>query len=208
MSRRMADAAFREQQWVDRYAPHIAPINQYVDELREQGRGWVPYVAPLHGGSDAQVLSVLRDPGPATHDDGGSGFVCVENNDGSAELQANLLEMVGLSPRALLPWNAYPWYINRAPKTAELDAGAPTILQLLQLAPEVSVVLLQGGDAWRAWDRLLRQAPALERDRNLTIVRTFHPSPQALFVKDPEKRARRVARRREAFQEVAAALGA
>lgn len=146
----MVDPDFRAQQWEDRYAAHIAPINRDVDDLRVQGRGWVPYVAPLHGGTDARVLSILRDPGPATQDEFGRGFICVENNDGSAELQANLLEEVGLSPRVLLPWNAYPWYINRAPKSPEIDAGVPTILRLLELSPDVRVVLLQGGDAWRA----------------------------------------------------------
>lgn len=202
----MADAAFREQQWNARYAPHIAPVNEYVDELREAGRGWAPYVAPLHGGVQARVLSILRDPGPATRDGAGSGFICVENDDGSAELQAVLLEQAGLLPFELLPWNAYPWYINRAPKAAELDAGVETILHLLELAPDLKVVLLQGGDANHAWRRLLRKAPNIEQDLGLTVVRTFHPSPQALFVRDRDERAARVKRRAEAFAEVATLL--
>ncbi|MEV8168848.1 uracil-DNA glycosylase [Microbacterium paraoxydans] len=206
MPRRMADPAFREQQWAERYAPHIAPVNEYVDHLREEGRGWVPYVAPIHGGVRARVLSILRDPGPATQDGKGSGFICVENNDGSAELQAVLLGEAGLSPFDLLPWNAYPWYINRVPNAAQLDAGVQTIIQLLKLVPDVSVVLLQGRHAERAWGRLLKLEPAIEQDRALSIVRTWHPSPQALFVRDPEQRAARVNRRREAFFEVAQLL--
>ena len=150
--------------------------------------------------------SILRDPGPATQDEVGSGFICVENDDGSAELQAVLLEEAGISSFELLPWNAYPWYINRAPKASELDAGVEAILHLLELAPKVKIVLLQGGDADHAWRRLLRIAPTIERDCGLTVVRTFHPSPQALFVRDLEQRAARVARRREAFHEVAALL--
>lgn len=202
----MSNPTFRAHQWEERYAPHIAPINRYVDELRGVGRGFVPYVAPLHGGVNARVLSVLRDPGPATRDGVGSGFICVENDDGSAELQAQLLETVGLSTADLLPWNAYPWYINRAPKASELDAGVPTMLKLIDLAPNVKVVLLQGSHAAHAWERLVRRNPHFEAGRGLTIVRSFHPSPQALFVKDPEERARRVARRAEAFEEVAALL--
>lgn len=206
MPRRMADPTFRAQQWADRYAPHIAPVNEYVDELREIGRGWAPYVAPLHGGVEARVLSILRDPGPATQDEIGSGFICVENDDGSAELQAVLLEAAGIPAFELLPWNAYPWYINRAPKTAELDVGVETILHLLNLARDLTVVLLQGRDADHAWRRLLRLAPGIEQERSLTVVRTFHPSPQALFVRDPEERAARTRRRSEAFLEVAALL--
>lgn len=202
----MADPVFRAHQWEERYAPRIAPVNRYVDELREVGRGFVPYVAPLHGGVNARVLSILRDPGPATRDGVGSGFICVENDDGSAELQAQLLETVGLSPADLLPWNAYPWYINRAPKASELDAGVPTVLKLMDLAPSLKVVLLQGSHAAQAWDRLVRLNPTIEADRGPTVVRSFHPSPQALFVEDLEDRERRRARRIEAFEEVAAHL--
>ncbi|WP_309105161.1 hypothetical protein [Microbacterium sp.] len=75
MPKQMAIKEFREQQWADRYAPHIAPVNEYVDELREVGRGWAPYVAPLHGGVEARVLSILRDPRPATQDAPASGAV-------------------------------------------------------------------------------------------------------------------------------------
>lgn len=202
----MANPAFRAQQWEERYGRHIAPVNRYVDELREVGRGFVPYVAPLHGGVNARVLSVLRDPGPATRDGVGSGFICTENDDGSAELQAQLLETVGLSPADLLPWNAYPWYINRAPKASELDAGVLTVLKLMDLAPNLELVLLQGSHAAHAWDRLVRLNPTIETDRGLNIVRSFHPSPQALFVKDLEQREKRRARRIEAFEEVAAHL--
>lgn len=206
MPRRMADDEFRAQQWADRYAPHVAPVNEYVDELREIGRGWAPYVAPIHGGIEARVLSILRDPGPATRDGNGSGFLCVENNDASAELQAELLQDARLSPFDLLPWNAYPWYINRAPRAAELDVGAETIRHLLNLAPALQVVLLQGRDAEHAWRRLLRDSPTIERDRRLRVVRTFHPSPQALFVRDLVERAARLRRRKEAFHEVAELL--
>lgn len=67
MARRMADRAFRREQEAGRYAPHVQPVNEFVDALREpDGRGWLPHVAPWHGGVEARVLSVLRDPGPMT----------------------------------------------------------------------------------------------------------------------------------------------
>ena len=77
--RRMRDAAFRQPQLDAMYAPHVAPVNRYVDELREMARGWVPYVAPLHGGIEGRALFLLRDPGPMTDPSRGSGFLCVEN---------------------------------------------------------------------------------------------------------------------------------
>src|SRR5215211_5814233 len=88
MVRRMRDPGFRLEQERGRYAPHVRPVNELVDELRcRHGRGWMPYVAPWHGGVLARVLSVLRDPGPKTQDGVGSGFLCIENDDPTAELQ-------------------------------------------------------------------------------------------------------------------------
>jgi Uracil DNA glycosylase superfamily len=203
----MADSAFRADQWNHRFEPHIAPINHYVDEIRGLGYGWAPYVAPIHGGVDARVLSILRDPGPATQDGkAGSGFLCVENDDASAELQCELLGHAGLVAKDILPWNAYPWYINRKPSTAELLLGLPTILQVLELAPAIQVVVLQGADAQASWKLLQRQHPQTIRTRRLAVVETYHPSRQALFTPDPAEQERRRTRRFEAFRDIADAL--
>lgn len=110
----MRDPAFRRSQEEGIRLPHVAPINLLVDELREEGRGWVPYVAPIYGGVKARMLSILRDPGPMTDSSGkGSGFLCLENDDSAAERFATLLHEAGLTPDAMVPWNAHPWYINR-----------------------------------------------------------------------------------------------
>jgi hypothetical protein len=69
----MRDPSFRESQLSGVRLPHIAPINALVDELRNEGRGWAPYIAPLYGGIDARMLSILRDPGPAANSETGNG---------------------------------------------------------------------------------------------------------------------------------------
>ncbi|TFC28776.1 uracil-DNA glycosylase [Cryobacterium sp. TMT1-3] len=205
MSRRMRDENYRADQWQHRYDPHIKPINDYIDEIRT-AELWVPYVAPAHGGINARVLSVLRDPGPATRKDVGSGFISVENDDPTAERQCNRFESVGLSAYDILPWNAYPWYINRAPKATELEAGVDTILEMLRLAPAVQVVLLQGGDARRSWRRVLRRSPNLTENRELTVIPTYHPGIQALWHRDPAERIRRVNHQTDAYRQLAAIL--
>ncbi|WP_127782992.1 uracil-DNA glycosylase [Rhodococcus sp. X156] len=181
MVRRMADPQFRAQQQRDRYAPHVRAVNELVDALHgADGRGWLPHVAPWHGGVHARVLSVLRDPGPKTQVEGGSGFLCTENDDASAERQARLFDQVGVCPRELLPWNAYPWYINKAPTPRQLQAGVDPVLRLVQLLPGLRVVLLQ--------------------------VATYHPSRQALFHADRAVRALREQDRVQAYQRVAELL--
>lgn len=81
--RRMRDAEFRKSQVDGTYAEHVAPINKLVDRLRNaEGRGWMPYVAPIYGGIEARVLLLLSDPARKTNNEtgfDGSGFLCLEN---------------------------------------------------------------------------------------------------------------------------------
>jgi hypothetical protein len=205
MTRLMADAAFRAAQWDQRFAPHIAPINKLVDSLR--AHAWAPYVAPVHGGVDARVLTLLRDPGPATQETLGSGFLSVENDDPTAARLHELLESVGLGAPDTVLWNAYPWYINRAPKAAELEEGVGPILDLIALMPKLKVVLLQGRSARDSWRRVTRRAPKLVGKLGLTVIDTYHPGRQALWHKDPGVRAERLAHQVAAFQLAASVCG-
>ncbi|WP_421874631.1 uracil-DNA glycosylase [Mycolicibacterium wolinskyi] len=188
---------------------HIAPINQFVADLRDVANNlWLPEVAPMHGGIDAQVLSVLRDPGPKTQLGSGSGFLCIENDDPTAERQLQLFEQHGISPRKVLPWNAYPWYVNRAPKAGELNAGAAVLLQLLDLVPTCCVVLLQGTHAVDVWHRMLKLSPTLPQERGIEAVESIHPGRQALWTPNPTERQARINKQTAAYARVAAMISA
>jgi hypothetical protein len=203
----MRDEAFRQEQKARRFDPHMAPINEFVASLQDpQNEKWVPEVAPMHGGVDAEVLSLLRDPGPKTQNGVGSGFLCIENDDPTAERQCKLFEEFGISPRNVLPWNAYPWFINRAPRAVECDEGAIVLDDLLNLLPNLRVVLLQGNDAGSVWKRLLKRRPSLVKDRGLTVVESIHPSRQALWTPDPDQLAARLLKQRQAYEAVSAAI--
>src|SRR5689334_3207587 len=106
----MGNETYTQQQWADRRAPHIASVNDLIDELTASpGRGEVPYVAPVYGGVDARVLFIARDPGPKTRrEHGGSGFLSLENDDTSAGRFSALLCGAGIPVGETLPWNAYP----------------------------------------------------------------------------------------------------
>jgi hypothetical protein len=156
----------------------------------------------MHGGADARVLSILRDAGPATVDDGGSGMLCVENDDPTAELQAVMFEEAGVDAGGLLPWNACPWYINRKPNAAEMREGARAIADLAALLPRLEVVLLQGKDVQRGWNLAVVLDPRLAA-RSLRVVATYHPGRQALFHPEPAERERRAADRRAVIASVA-----
>lgn len=205
----MKDATFREEQWRLRFDPHVEPINRLVDSLIAEGssagNGWMPYVAPWHGGTKARVLSILRDPGPKTHKDGGSGMLCIENDDPTAAKQCELF-MDKLDAFDVTPWNAYPWYINKPPTSQQVTEGAQVLERLIALMPDLRVVLLQGGHAQEAWRKFLRVAPGAVVRRGLITVPTFHPGNQALQTSNPVERQQRIARRIEAIEEVVAVL--
>jgi hypothetical protein len=201
----MRDPAFRRSQLDGLRLPHVAPVNALVDELRGSGRGWVPYIAPIYGGVDARMLSVLRDPGPGTNDaSDGSGFLCLENDDATAERFATLLDEAGISPAEMVPWNAYPWFINRRPRTGELDAGIEPLRRLVELLPRLRVVMLNGIDAQTAWRRYARRHPATVQ--SLVVIATYHTSPQALWTSDLAVREGRLRRLKGAFVEARNAL--
>jgi hypothetical protein len=209
--RKISSPAFRAEQHRGIRLPHIAPFTDLIDELRTvPGRGWMPYLAPMYGGVNARVLSILQDPGPGTHDKDGSGMLCVENDDDAAELYATLLDQAGIPAAELLPWNAYPWYRHKrgssnAPTGAELDAGIEPLRRLIALAPQLRVVMLHGGSAHKAWDRFnARHRPIA---RPLRIIRTFHTAKRT-FIAPADVREERRRHLRESFAEVAEILRA
>ena len=206
MTRKMADPAFREAQRQRRFDEHVAPINHLVDSLRDSGRGWAPYVAPMYGGVNARLLSLLRDPGPKTQEEGGSGFLSMENDDATAEAISRYFEEAGIEAQDIVPWNVYPWYINRAPKAAELAAGTPPLHQLVELLPRLRVVMLHGGSAHVGWKRFEREHPSVVSTRGLCVIATYHTSRQAFWHRSPEVRESRKLHLKEAFTKAARVL--
>ena len=209
----MSDPAFRRDQERGIYLPHVESLNRLVDELRSPDEwlpyvapvlGWLPYVAPVLGGVNARVLAIFRDPGPKTRDGVGSGMLCPENDDVSAERHCALLAHAGIEVGDLTGWNSYPWYINRKPTSAEIDRGLPVLKRVIDLCPNLAVVMAHGGDAHLAWRRFRRQYPHI--GKSLTTVETYHTSRQALFHPNPDVRDQREAHLRDSFEQAAAVL--
>jgi hypothetical protein len=204
----MADDEFRRAQVAGAGTePHMAPIDAFVAAISEPDEeGRVPRIAPHHGGTDARVLSVLRDPGPKTLEGTGSGFLSVENDDPTAERQAILFREHGIRDRDVLPWNAYPWFIDRAPNAAEGRVGARALVELIALLPDLEIVLLQGRDAERIWRYATELDPSLAA--GVVVRATIHPGRSALFHPDRAVRQARVAHQVATYREVGALLAA
>lgn len=205
----MRDPAFRDDQWSRRYDQHVEPLNRFVDELGERDdAGHPPYIAPMYRGIEAPVLFLLRDPGPKAGGPEGSGFLCVENDDQSAERLWHFLDEAGIGQGDGVPWNAYPWYINAKPTRAQLAAGVDPLMRIIELMPRLQAVLLLGKDAQRAWPLLMKEHGEAIQRRGIAVYSTFHPSRQALQHPDPQKRAEREEAIRGILRSVAALLRA
>ena len=150
-------------------------MNTFVDGLRRSSGRFVPYVGDLHGGVDAQILSVLRDPGPATNR---TGVLSTDNPDPTSRRQRELMALVGLIAPDLCPWNAYPWAHD--PKVdGDLDVphvaqGAVVLVELVAMMRDLRVVLLQGKEASWAWSIATAFHPML-LDSRFEVVNTCHP---------------------------------
>lgn len=94
------DDAFWQGQRDQLRIPRIAPITDLVDTLSRQPPCEVPYVAPMYGGVEAWLLTVLASPGRQTRAaPDGTGFLCIENPDPAAAAAAQDLRR----PAAILP---------------------------------------------------------------------------------------------------------
>jgi hypothetical protein len=188
----MRNSRYRAEQWSHRYDPHVEPINRLIDELGElDDAARPPYIAPMYRGIRAPALAILRDPGPKAGGGAGSGFLCVENDDQTAERQCAFFAEAGIDPANVVPWNAYPWYINAKPNKAQLAVGTKPLRQLLELLPALRVVLLLGGDAQAAWQLFLHGHRSYIKTRGIEALPTYHPSRQALQHPSPAERDRR-----------------
>jgi len=201
----MANAEFRNHQWLHRFDAHIAPLNRLVDEICNGGK--VPYIAPIYGGINAKLLSILRDPGPKTQlEDNGSGFLCLENDDATAEKMCELIAEAGIDVSEVVPWNAYPWYINRAPNAAEIKTGIDPLKELIELLPNLKVVILHGGTAHNSWKGLIRSFPHIVEERGLCVIETYHTSRQAFWHPDENVREARRLHLRDSLRRAASIL--
>ncbi len=134
---------------------HVAPVQAFVDEIRqERGTESVPYVDPESGGVSARVLFILESPaGPAAL---GSGMLSPDNDDETAANMWRLYEQSGLPRSTALHWNAVPWYVGddgreKSVKAREVLAGALWLDRLLDLLPELRLVVTMGKPAEQAF---------------------------------------------------------
>lgn len=170
----LRDPAARDARRLQLTERHIAPLSEFVQQLRAKvPNGIIPEFDPWDGGTDAEVLYLLEAPGPKASL---SGFISRNNPDETAKNFFELNIAAGIPRKRTICWNAVPWYIGsgtkiRAAKSSDLNDGLRPLFGLLNLLPKLRAVVLIGRKAEYAAKELERRRP------DLKIFRTPHPSP-------------------------------
>ena len=177
------------------HQPHVAPLTAFVEQIRAETGGEVPWFDPDNGGVRARALLLLEAPGArSTATTGprstaaGSGVISADNNDASAAAMWGLYREAGLEQDRIAVWNIVPWYLGsptkiRAAGRSDLELSQPYLHRLVTLLPELRVVLALGVPARDGWLRYL-----LTHDGPLLpTLACPHPSPRVLNTR-PESR--------------------
>lgn len=136
----------------------------------------MPDFDPNDGGAAARLLLLLETPGPRPGPRP-AGRVSRDNPSGTARNLRRFLDEAGIARADTAIWNAVPWAIHapgapsRAPRAAEIRAGIALLPPLLDLLPDLRVVVLAGRVAG-----LARPAVAAARP-GLPVLAMPHPSP-------------------------------
>ncbi len=154
----------------------MQPLSAFVDTLRSARSEAVPYPDPQDAGAKAQVLLLLEAPGRSAV---ASGFVSLDNPDGTARNLSGILSETGLARSEIIVWNIVPWYIGtdkkiRAATRQDITEGLTYLRDFLDLLPGLGTVVMMGRKAQQARGFLETTRP------DLRLLETFHPSNQAL----------------------------
>ena len=161
--------------------PSVQPLRAFRDELLARRRrrspdAEVPDFDPAEAGVGTRALIVLEAPGSMAAGRDGSGFISVDNDDQTAATTWTLRDEVGLHNHTLL-WNIVPWHLaGGAPDAAEVQQGAKELRLLLQLLPDLRVVVNAGTVPKAGWAKNI--APYLVDGP--TVIDSWSPGQRAM----------------------------
>jgi Uracil DNA glycosylase superfamily len=149
--------------------PHIQPLTDFAQSLRDEGYGVVPDFDPRDGGIAAKALFLFEKPGPKAAE---SGFISRNNNDGTAANTFHLMIQADIPREQTCIWNVVPGWNGTIDLAGdELTRGSLALNRLFELLQNPKVIVLVGKRAQAVWHKLP------DRPR-LPIIESAHPSPK------------------------------
>ena len=147
-------------------------LDAFVRDIMEaEGREDVPWFSRDDGGTRAKCLFLFETPNKTVLS---TGYATRENPDPSARNFTEAHDDAGFRREDTISWNIVPWYSEEADK--EVGAALPWLGRLLDMLPELRVVVLCGQTAWKATPYLYRYEPLPD----LCVIHSPHPGNQAM----------------------------
>lgn len=164
-ARSMRDPGVRERRRA--MLPNIAPLTDYVADLRRRNLGEVPDFDPCDGGIDARVLFLFEKPGRKAAE---SGFISRNNADSTAEAILHFMREAHIPRKSTVIWNVIPWWNSTRKMTArEPRQGAACVKELISLLRNLCAVVMVG--------RKAEKAEPFLKTTGLKLFHSWHPSP-------------------------------
>lgn len=204
MARRMADPEYKRLQESRLDELQILPVNDLATRLQRGRRPdeWPPYVSAEHDLEKARIIALIPRPEPRPRLKVGAGMFSFEDDHPSAERMALVYEAVGLEPRHVMPWHAYPWRDAGRHTREQLDAGTKPLLELIGLLPRVKAIVAHGEESMYVAGRLSSPdlARTVLRDRGIHVFAARSTSPSA-WTLDEDATARALRTMREVYRQ-------
>ena len=170
--RSLRDESNREARYKLVHAPHVSGLNMLVEQISSHDLP-TPWFDPLDGGVTAHMLLLLQSPGAHADSTRGSGFISSDNDDMSAERVWRTIRASEVDRSNIVIWNIVPWFIgSRKPLAQDRQRGGSFLLRVLELLPELSRVVLMGGEAKAAWRQLEKTTPTM---KSYSVTKSRHP---------------------------------
>ncbi|MBD0862472.1 uracil-DNA glycosylase [Gordonia sp. zg691] len=157
---RNADSNFLAAKLARIREPHVAPLNALADRVADaEGlpHGEVPYVDPDAGGVAARMLVLLDNPSTKAESNTGSGLLSLDNNDRTARNCREAYMRHGVDWADVVHWNVVPFPVsggkNGGSTPAERARGVRWTREMVNLLPDLEIVLLLGAAARDGWRR-------------------------------------------------------
>ena len=170
--------------------PHITPLTEFVRRVSAERGTPVPWFDPTEAGTEARILLLFENPGRRADAAQGSGFISPDNDDKSAENMWGFFREAGIDRRRdIVAWNIVPWYLGDdrrigQVRAADIEDARPALVELLELLPNLRVVVLFGRKAQAGWRRahLPVDIPVLEAPHPSGRWLNGHPEDRAVIV--------------------------
>lgn len=140
--------------------PHMAELTAFAQRIALERDERVPDFDPASAGRRARVLLLFQDPSEVAAN--GSRLVSRHNNDRTAHNTYLACEEAGLDYARSIHWNVIPWWAQDPLKALpngkarsipeQATRSRRYLSQLLDCLPELSVIVLLGTEAQRAWN--------------------------------------------------------